>query len=44
MPILYQYPIAKKENENETEIWIEKDGFKTGTRLKFRLRNVKNIL
>ena len=44
MPILYRYPIAKKENKNEIEIWIKKDGFKTGTRLKFRLRNGKNIL
>ena len=31
--------ISKSKNENETKIWIEKDGFKTGIRFKIRLKN-----
>ena len=35
---------SQKQNENETETWIEIDGFKLGNRLKIRLKNSRNIL
>ena len=35
---------SKKQNENNTEIQIEKNGFKTGIRFKIRLKNSRNIL
>ena len=30
---------SKNQHENETELWIEKDGFKTGIRLMITLKN-----
>ena len=34
---------SKKQNENETEIWIEKDGFKIRIRQNSRPKNIKNL-
>ena len=41
---LARFRSKKKSNGNETEIWIEKDGFKPGIRLKIRLKYGRNIL
>ena len=35
---------SKKQNKNENEMWIEKNCFKPGIRLKIRLKNSRNIL
>ena len=37
-------PVDPEEKQNETKTWIKKDGFKTGIRLKIRLKNSRNIL
>ena len=37
-------PVDTWEKQNETKTWIKKDGFKTGIRVTFRLKNIRNIL